>query len=83
MKKSKQEIIDMLIEKGYDRDDSDGYKYLIKMPMDSVSEENVTKLLDEKLLNETLITTISEKQIKTIWLEELNELSNVYGRSKT
>ena len=41
-KKKKQEIIDMLLLKDYDTiDDDEEYKYLVKMPMDSVSEENV------------------------------------------
>ena len=35
----------MLEAKGYDKLDNDEeYKYLVKMPMDSVTEENVDKL---------------------------------------
>ena len=37
-KKKKQELIDMLLIKGYDRiENHEEFKYLVKMPMDSVS----------------------------------------------
>ena len=45
-KKKKSEIIDMLKEKQYDLiEGDDEYKYLTRMPMDSVSEENVEKII--------------------------------------
>ena len=48
--KKKSSIIDMLMEKGYDTiDDDNEYKYLLKMPMDSISEENVNKIIQESL----------------------------------
>ena len=44
-RKKKDDIVNMLHQKGYDKLDSDeDYKYLLKMSMDSVSEENVLKL---------------------------------------
>jgi len=47
-KKKKEDIIKILQDKGYQTIDEDGeYKYLVKMPMDSVSEENVSKLFKE------------------------------------
>jgi DNA topoisomerase-2 len=42
--KKKDVIIKMLEDKSYDKlDDDNDYKYLLKMPMDSVSEENSEK----------------------------------------
>jgi DNA topoisomerase-2 len=50
-KKTKEQVISMLESKGYDRMDEDDakrdYKYLTKMPMDSVTEENVARLRRE------------------------------------
>ena len=45
-RKKQDEITKMLENKGYDKKDED-YKYLVKMPMDSVTEENVVKLMKE------------------------------------
>ena len=33
---------------GYDMLDNDNFKYLVRLPMDGVSEENVEKLLRDK-----------------------------------
>jgi DNA topoisomerase-2 len=46
-KKKNTDIIQMLQEKEYAKIDDEDYKYLIKMPMDSVSEENVHKIMKE------------------------------------
>ena len=47
-RKKREEVNAMLNEKGYDKiDDDDNYKYLVKMPMDSVTEEEVKKIMSE------------------------------------
>jgi DNA topoisomerase-2 len=61
-KKKKEQVIDMLIQKGYNTIDDDAeYKYLVKMTMDSVTEENVNKICSEFQIKsgelETLKTT--------------------------
>ena len=44
-RKSKEVIDEMLEAKGYDKLGTDvDYKYLVRMPMDSVSQENVEKI---------------------------------------
>ena len=78
-KKKKTEINEMLYDKGYNIiENDDDYKYLVKMPMDSVSEENIEKInmeyhnkLDE--LNRIKATTIQQ-----MWLSELELLEQEY-----
>ena len=50
LRRKKKDINKMLDDKKYDIiDDDKDYKYLVKMPMDSVSEENIEKLLKKGL----------------------------------
>jgi len=78
-KKKKQEIIDMLIEKDYDIIDEDKeFKYLVRMPMDSVSAENVEKLLKEHMLTNSELERIKSTSIQDMWLSELAVLENEY-----
>jgi len=78
-KKKKQEIIDMLVEKKYDKiDDDEEFKYLVKMPMDSVSEENVEKLLTENKEKQDELERIKSTTIEQMWLSELEILDNEY-----
>jgi hypothetical protein len=78
-KKRKQEIIDMLLNKKYDTIDKDEeFKYLVKMPMDSVSEENVEKLLQEHQIKEDELDRIKTTTIEEMWLSELSILENEY-----
>jgi DNA topoisomerase-2 len=78
-KKKKDEIITILKEKEYDIvDDDEDYKYLVKMPMDSVSEENITKLMNDKNHREQELEILKNKSISEIWLEELENLKNEY-----
>ena len=78
-KKKKQEIIDMLVEKKYDTvDDDEEFKYLVRMPMDSVSEENVEKLLKEHHDKQDELERINATTIEQMWLSELDILENEY-----
>ena len=54
------------------------YNYLIKMPMDSVTEENVEKLLNEKAKNEKELENLKRLSCEEMWLKELNELKEEY-----
>jgi hypothetical protein len=64
-KKKKEQVLEMLESKGYDIIDNDGdYKYLTKMPMDSVTEENVEKLLTEKGNKDVELNVIKSTTIK-------------------
>jgi DNA topoisomerase-2 len=78
-KKKKEQVLEMLVSKGYDIiDDDSDYKYLTKMPMDSVTEENVEKLLTEKGNKETELATIKGTSINKMWNSELDNLLEQY-----
>ena len=78
-KKKKVEIITMLQEKGYIMIDEDNeYKYLVRMPMDSVSDENVNKLNKEHKDKSDELERIKETTIQQMWLSELHELEKDY-----
>jgi DNA topoisomerase-2 len=78
-KKKKEIVIEMLNEKGYDIiDDDNEYKYLTKMPMDSVTEENVEKLLKDKENKEKELENITKTTINQMWASELDTLKEQY-----
>jgi DNA topoisomerase-2 len=82
-KKKKEQVIEMLQAKGYDKIDNDEeYKYLVKMPMDSVTEENVEKLLKDKGNKETELEQIKNTTINKMWITELNQLRELYVEYK-
>jgi len=80
-RKKKDEINKILVEKNY-HSLSDGkesnYNYLIKMPMDSVSEEAVDKLMKEKKNHDYELECIKQTTIEKMWLDELAELKKAY-----
>jgi DNA topoisomerase-2 len=82
-KKKKEEIINMLLTKNYAviNEDND-FKYLIKMPMDSVSEENVDKLNKEHKDKSDELQRIKDMTEQQMWLKELDNLSQEYLKYK-
>jgi len=76
--KPKIEIIQLLKDKEYNllEEEENGFKYLIKMPMDSVSKENVEKLFNEKEKLEKELEIIKNTTEKKMWLNELNILKD-------
>jgi len=78
-KKKKEEILNLLISKKYDiMNDDTEFKYLIKMPMDSVTEENVQKLNADYSNKEIELTTIKNTTIYQMWEGELDKLLQEY-----
>ena len=74
-KKRKEDILELLKGKNYDVIDDDAdYKYLLKMPMDSVSEENAERLLKDRDGKEQELVVIQSTSIENMWLNELDEL---------
>jgi len=78
-KKKREEVNEMLQSKGYDIMDNDmDYKYLVRMPMDSVTEENVAKLLKNKGDKEIELEKIKVTTIQQMWKSELDVLKEQY-----
>lgn len=72
-KKTMNIILNELIEYGLDMIDGN-FNYLIKMPMDSVSKENVDKLLKEEKELLDYLNRIKSTTVEQMWLNELNTL---------
>ena len=76
--KKKIVIIEMLTETGYDKLDGEkydpDYKYLLKMPMDSLTEENFNKMCQDKDNKITELEKLKSTSIEHMWLSELEEL---------
>ncbi|MDA9072420.1 toprim domain-containing protein [bacterium] len=78
-KKKREEVTEMLVKKGFDKMDDDGdYKYLVKMPMDSVTEENVEKIMKDKAIKEDELDKLKKTTINQMWLVELEKLKEQY-----
>lgn len=73
----------MLQTKGYDIIDDDvNYHYLIKMPMDSVTEENVAKIIKERGDKDIELETVKNTTVNKMWLDELEILQQQYVEYK-
>jgi DNA topoisomerase-2 len=80
-------MVQILKDRKYDvqqgDDDGDlvaGYKYLLKLPMDSVSEENVEKLRTEKEKKEQELAQLESKTTENLWQDDLAELEEEYKK---
>jgi DNA topoisomerase-2 len=76
-KKTAQQVTDLLEGLSYVKIDGD-FKYLIKMPMDSVTEENVEKIMKEKADTEMELDTLLKTSLEQLWLTELRILDKEY-----
>ena len=82
-RKKRAEITEMLQSKKFDTLDNDeDYKYLIKMSMDSVTEENVEKLSNQ--YNDKLreLEILKETTTEQMWMKELDDLYVEYTRHR-
>ena len=78
-RKKKDEVSTMLLEKGYSVIDEDSdFKYLTKLPMDSVSEENVEKLEKDHQNKIIDLDEVKATTIQQMWLKELVVLETEY-----
>ena len=80
-RKKNDQVVNLLESRNYDKlDNNDEYDYLIKMPMNSVTEENVNKLTnlhDEKTQLLEILHNTSEEQM---WISELDSLLEQYNQ---
>jgi DNA topoisomerase-2 len=82
-RKRGDEVVSMLKEKGYqsqsqDNEEKDQYKYLLKLPMDSVSDENVDRLIKERDHKKSQYETLNKTSPENLWLSDLDELRVEY-----
>jgi DNA topoisomerase-2 len=80
-KKKGTQVTEMLQSKGYDMVDLD-YNYLTKMPMDSVTEENVDRLYKQHGEKIAVLETVKSTTIHQMWLNELETLNELYIKYK-
>ena len=76
-KKKSEEVTKMLKDKSYDAVDGE-YKYLTRMPMDSVTEENVDKLNKEHENKKCELESVKNTTKYQMWLSELEILKGEY-----
>jgi len=76
-RKSSEEINKMLSDKKYEIINED-YKYLIKMQMDCVTEENVKKIEKEYKTKNDELTLLINTSSEEMWLSELSTLEEEY-----
>ena len=82
-RKKKDEVTQMLKTKSYAIiDDDEDYKYLTRMPMDSVTEENVTKLNKEVEQKTKELADLEAITPQDMWSKELTKLAEEYSSYK-
>lgn len=78
-KKTNRQVHDLLVSLAYDAMDGD-YKYLIKMPMDSVTEEHVEKIMKEKEETERELEVLIGTTLEQMWLNDLDKFETEYEK---
>ena len=80
-KKNGEQVTEMLQLKGYIMKELN-YHYLTKMPMDSVTEENVDKLNKDYSEKINILEKLKSTTIHMLWLNELEILKEAYIKYK-
>ena len=73
-KKTREQIYNIMKSHKFDIGEDDSYNYLIKMPMDSVSQENVDKLMKEHSSKQQQLDSVKADTVEKVWLQELCQL---------
>jgi DNA topoisomerase-2 len=81
-RKNAQQVTELMSSRKFDTLDGD-FKYLIKMPMDSVTQENVEQILKEKAQCETDLAELLATTLERMWYRELETFEKEYGTYKT
>ena len=76
-KKTTAAVAELLKQRGYVEIDGD-YKYLTKMPMDSVAQENVDQMLNEKAETEHELAALLATTEEQLWRTELDVFDKAY-----
>ena len=78
-KKTSVQVEELLIKYSLDKLEGD-YKYLTKMPMDSVTQEHVDHLLKEKEKMEKEYETLKSTTLEQMWKRELEDFEKEYKK---
>jgi DNA topoisomerase-2 len=80
-RQTKEAIFAKMTEHGYEHIDGDTeFKYLLKMPMDSVTDENVRHLLADRDTKRAQHQALHDTSIETLWTRDLDELEIEYKK---
>ena len=78
-KKKTVEVSAILKARKYDTIEEDAdYKYLVRLPMDSVTEENVASLLKHHADKCVELECVKNTSVQQMWRSELDELVDEY-----
>jgi DNA topoisomerase-2 len=80
-KKNATQVIELMTSRKYDTFDGD-FKYLIKMPMDSVTEENVASIMADKENSQKDLDVLLATSLAQMWINELDILEREYDAYK-
>jgi len=80
-RQTKEAIFAKMTAHGYEHIEGDTeFKYLLKMPMDSVTDENVKHLLSERDAKRGQHQKLTETTIQALWTNDLDELETEYKK---
>jgi len=80
-RQTKEAIFAKMTEHGYEHIDGDTeFKYLLKMPMDSVTDENVRHLLADRDTKRAQHQALHDTSIQALWTRDLDELEVEYNK---
>ena len=80
LRRKKTAVVSALLkEQNYDIiDEDEDFKYLVRLPMDSVTEENVERIIKEKERKISELETLKGTSEPQLWLNELDVLKKEY-----
>lgn len=80
-RQTKEAIFAKMTAHGYEHIEGDTeFKYLLKMPMDSVSDENVKHLLSDRDSKRAQHKQLTDTSIQALWIRDLDELEHEYKK---
>jgi DNA topoisomerase-2 len=80
-RQTKEAIFAKMVAHGYEHIEGDTeYKYLLKMPMDSVTDENVRHLLSERDSKRAQHQQLTDTSIQALWTKDLDDLEGEYKK---
>jgi DNA topoisomerase-2 len=80
-RQTKEAIFAKMTAHGYEHIEGDAeFKYLLKMPMDSVTDENVRHLLSERDSKRAQHKGLTDTSIQALWTRDLDELETEYKK---